>query len=293
MKVLKSRLVPPQGELMDRPKSVSFLRDTLDIKPLLSAVNTNTGKLDFTLPFLSLSTGSSGLQMQLALRYQGINQHASILGVGWSLVEDYIAVDYQGNVDPLTHRYYWITSHGSMPLLCRSSQIAHIQIFRLATSYDLFLIKSLNVNSLPDIQENAIILVGPIENNDYYAYRIQNNQWLRNTEDNQLNKTLIKNIDVNNLQPVNPNGLIQITDKNFKKIVKIIRMATLNENYFDMNITYYSDKKYWEMKTLEGEKRIYGNTEQKIGATDAIAWIIGWENWLGIGNDTKYQKRYP
>ncbi|CAF4733347.1 unnamed protein product, partial [Rotaria magnacalcarata] len=70
-------------------------------------------------------------------------------------------------------------------------------------------------------------------------------------------------------------------------------MATLNENYFDMNITYYSDKKYWEMKTLEGEKRIYGNTEQKIGATDAIAWIIGWENWLGIGNDTKYQKRYP
>ncbi|CAM4795199.1 unnamed protein product [Rotaria magnacalcarata] len=293
MKVLKSRLVPPQGELMDRPKSVSFLRDTLDIKPLLSAVNTNTGKLDFTLPFLSLSTGSSGLQMQLALRYQGINQHASILGVGWSLVEDYIAVDYQGNVDPLTHRYYWITSHGSMPLLCRSSQIAHIQIFRLATSYDLFLIKSLNVNSLPDIQENAIILVGPIENNDYYAYRIQNNQWLRNTEDNQLNKTLIKNIDVNNLQPVNPNGLIQITDKNFKKIVKIIRMATLNENYFDMNITYYSDKKYWEMKTLEGEKRIYGNAEQKIGATDAIAWIIGWENWLGIGNDTKYQKRYP
>ncbi|CAF1011951.1 unnamed protein product [Didymodactylos carnosus] len=267
-KLVKSTFVPPQGEFIVRPKSIAFLRDTLDIKPLLSAVNTYTGKLDFTLPFLNLGTGPNGLKIQLSLQYQGVHQHASILGVGWNLVEDYIAVDYQGNVDPLTHRYYWITSHGSMPLLCQNSQTAHIKNFRLAASYCLFLIKSLNVNNLPNIQENAVILAGPRENNDYYAYHVQNNQWVRNKEDNQLKKILIKNIDVNNFEPVEEYGLIKINDKNFKNIVKVIRIATSNENYFDMNITYYSDKQYWEMKTPEGEKRVYGN-------------------------DTKHQKRYP
>lgn len=292
-KVIKSRLVPSQTESIDRPKSVVFLRDTLDIKPLLSAVNTYTGKLDFTLPFLSLSTGSKGLKMQLALQYQGINQYASILGVGWNLIEDYIAVDYQGNVNPLTHNYYWITSHGSMPLLRQSSQIDHIQNFKLTTSYHLFLIKNLDINNLPNIDENAVILVEPKENNGYYAYRVENNQWLKNNEDNQLNKILIKNIDVNNLEPIEQNGRIKITDKNFKNIVKIIQIATSNENYFDMNITYYSDKQYWQIKTSKGEKRIYGNIQQQIDTTDSISWTIGWENWLGIGNDTKYQKQYP
>ena len=118
--VSKSSLIPSQTEYINRAKSVIFLRDTLDIKPLLSAVNINTGKLDIILPLVSMNTGSNNLQMHLALRYQGINQHATILGMGWNLVEDYIAVDYRMSINPSSHRYYWITSHGSycfsMPL---------------------------------------------------------------------------------------------------------------------------------------------------------------------------------
>ena len=168
-----------------------------------------------------------------------------------------------------------------------------VRHFRLATSYDLFLIKNLNVDNLPNIQDNAIILVGPDDNNDYYAYHVQNNQWLRNPDDKQLKRILMKKMEMTNFEPSESNGLIEINDKNFENIVKIIRIVTSNENYFDMNIIYDSNQQYWQMKTSEGEKRFYGNFQTQVDTSDSIAWTIGWDNWMGKGNDTKYQKRYP
>ncbi|CAF4600469.1 unnamed protein product, partial [Rotaria magnacalcarata] len=38
--LLQQRLIPPPGESTTPSKIVAFLRDTLDIKPLMSALNT-------------------------------------------------------------------------------------------------------------------------------------------------------------------------------------------------------------------------------------------------------------
>lgn len=287
-KMLKSRLIPSCGEIRIPTKSIALLRETLDIKPLLSAVNTNSGKLGFTLSLLDINTGLNGLQMKLALRYEGINQHASILGIGWNLLEDYIAVDYQGNVDRMAHRYYWITNHGTIPLIRQN-----VHRFRLATSYNLYLIKSLNENNLPDIQDNAVVLLGPKENNDYDAYCVQNNRWLRNNENNHLKKVLIKNPSIEDFHPIESNGYVQITEKNLKQIVNMIKIVTSNENYFDMNIIYDDKKQYWQLTTSDGEKRFYGNISSQTNSIDAIPWTIGWNHWLGIGSDETNEKQYP
>ncbi|CAF2187707.1 unnamed protein product [Rotaria magnacalcarata] len=273
--LLQQRLIPPPGESTTPSKIVAFLRDTLDIKPLMSALNTRSGKLDFSFSLIDLSAGLNGLKMKLDLRYQSINQHVSILGVGWNLIEDYIAVDYQNTVDPRAHRYYWVTSHGAIPLLRQGDS----QNFRFSTCFDLYVMKTLDEKVL--FQGNVVILVRPDNNHDYYTYCIRNN------ENNSVKKTLIQNIDIENLTPIEADGLIKITDENFQTIIKVIKVATANENYFDMNIIYNSDIQCWQLKTPEGGKRLYGGN-----ATDAIAWTIGWNNWLGIGSNKENQKRY-
>lgn len=287
-KRFKPRLIPPACECSTPSKSIALLRETLDIKPLFSAINNNSGKLDFVLPLFNTQTGVDGLQMKLSLQYQGVNQHASIMGTGWSLLEDYIAVDYQGNVDPMAHHYYWITNHGTVRLIRQNERR-----FKSATSYHLYCLKSLDENALPDIEDNAVVLVGPKQINEYVAYCVQDGRWMRNNENKNLKKVSIKNPNVKDFCSIESNGFVEITEKNQKNIVNVIKLATSDENYFDLNFIYHGERQCWELLTSDGEQRFYGNSRSETNEFDAVAWTIGWDNWLGIGNDQTKQKQYP
>ncbi|CAF0989166.1 unnamed protein product [Didymodactylos carnosus] len=95
--------VPQIVQPIVKGRSPILLRDSLDIKPLLSSVNTVTGK------------------------------DTSVLGIGWDLIQEYLAVDYQGSLDPSVQRYYWIIGNEVLLLIRQTySETINTQIFMVA-----------------------------------------------------------------------------------------------------------------------------------------------------------------
>ncbi|XP_062543381.1 uncharacterized protein LOC134210946 [Armigeres subalbatus] len=91
--------LPPREE-----KPLQLLRDKLDWSWITDSVDRDTGKPRFQLPLIDLSEEVSLLK--LALRYDGNSKASDILGVGWSLPPNFIALDHQNSVFPEDEKHY-------------------------------------------------------------------------------------------------------------------------------------------------------------------------------------------
>jgi hypothetical protein len=117
----KQRIIPQQipSSLALTTREV-WLRDTLDVSSLTTAVDMTTGKLMFSLPLIHVFVKDE-LTILLPFLYNSNVNTADLLGVGWHLPLNYIRVDDKGHVDPREHDYYWI-KQGEPRLLIKKGE---------------------------------------------------------------------------------------------------------------------------------------------------------------------------
>uniref|UniRef100_A0A6I8U0Q3 Tox-SGS domain-containing protein n=1 Tax=Aedes aegypti TaxID=7159 RepID=A0A6I8U0Q3_AEDAE len=104
-------VIPEIPELIQLPLEnedpIILLRDQLDWSTILDSVDRNTGKPNFRLPLIDLSKYSSNLKLDIF--YDGNSKVSDILGVGWSLPQNFIILDHQSSVFPEYEKYYLVT----------------------------------------------------------------------------------------------------------------------------------------------------------------------------------------
>lgn len=96
----------PQLQLKEE-KPVLLLRDQLDCSSIVDAVDKNTGKTKFKLLLVDLS--NLGSEIKLDFVYDGNNKMSDILGIGWLLPQDFIALSHQASIFPEDEKYYIIS----------------------------------------------------------------------------------------------------------------------------------------------------------------------------------------
>lgn len=107
-----SQLTPPvipqllQLQLKKEEKPVLLLRDQLDSSSIIDAVDKDTGKPWFKLPLIDLSNLSADLKLDFF--YDGNSKLSGTLGLGWSLPQNFIMMDYRSSIFPEDEKYYVI-----------------------------------------------------------------------------------------------------------------------------------------------------------------------------------------
>lgn len=127
-------IIPKIQELpIEIEKQTVLLRDQLDWTSILDSVDRITGKPKFQLPLIDLSRFSSNLKLDVF--YDGNSRASDVLGVGWSLPQNLIALDHQSSVFPEDEKYYVIAQGMSQQLLLDGANSTEsVHSFKVAES---------------------------------------------------------------------------------------------------------------------------------------------------------------
>ncbi|XP_062708863.1 uncharacterized protein LOC109622613 [Aedes albopictus] len=127
-------IIPEIQELpLDNEKQMVLLRDQLEWSSVFDAVDRITGKPKFQLPLIDLKRLSSNLKLDVF--YDGNSKVSDILGVGWSLPQNFIALDHQSSVFPEDEKYYVVAQGMSQQLLFDSANSTEsVHLFKVTES---------------------------------------------------------------------------------------------------------------------------------------------------------------
>ncbi|CAM4953543.1 unnamed protein product [Rotaria socialis] len=125
--------------------------------------------------------------------------------------------------------------------------IVKVAKYFLDSTCDLYLTPTLELNKLPSIPGNAVVLVKTEDENEYMSFFVENGQWVK--EDADFKRVRIQNVNLESISVSNPCGLVHNNEENSKRIERITSEAQLQRGRASINVKYYSLKR--KRKKLE------------------------------------------
>jgi hypothetical protein len=94
--------------------------------------------------------------------------------------------------------------------------IVKVAKYFLDSACDLYLTPTLELNKLPSVPGNAVVLVKTEEENEYMSFFVENGQWVKENADFKCIR--VQNINLESISVSNPCGLVHNNEENSKHI---------------------------------------------------------------------------